>query len=68
MSFSGAEFWILTPRCRVTKAEDIGARFAYGTNIEGLDIESGRVRGVITAYETLIADAVIVEVFSAGRA
>jgi D-amino-acid dehydrogenase len=50
------------------KAEDIGARFAYGTNIEGLDIESGRVREVITACETLIADAVIVEVFSARRA
>jgi D-amino-acid dehydrogenase len=28
------------------KAKDLGARFAYGTNIEGLDIESGRVRGV----------------------
>ena len=28
------------------KAEDIGARFAYGTNIEGLDIESGRVGGL----------------------
>jgi D-amino-acid dehydrogenase len=26
------------------KAKDLGARFAYGTNIEGLDIESGRVR------------------------
>ena len=42
------------------KAEDLGARFAYGTNIEGLDIESGRVRGVVTASETLSADAVIV--------
>jgi D-amino-acid dehydrogenase len=46
----------------------MGARFAYGTNIEGLDIESGRVRGVITACETLIEDAVIAEVVSAGRA
>jgi D-amino-acid dehydrogenase len=42
------------------KAEDIGARFAYGTNIEGLDIESGRVRGVVTAHETLTADVVVV--------
>jgi D-amino-acid dehydrogenase len=42
------------------KAADIGARFAYGTNVEGLDIESGRVRGVVTARETLTADAVIV--------
>jgi D-amino-acid dehydrogenase len=42
------------------KAKDLGARFAYGTNIEGLDIESGRVRGVVTARETLSADAVIV--------
>jgi D-amino-acid dehydrogenase len=42
------------------KAEHLGARFAYGTNIEGLDIEGGRVRGVVTARETLSADAVIV--------
>jgi D-amino-acid dehydrogenase len=42
------------------KAKDLGARFAYGTNIEGLDIESGRVRGVVTAREKLSADAVIV--------
>jgi D-amino-acid dehydrogenase len=41
-------------------AKDMGARFAYDTNIEGLDIESGRVRGVVTARETLSADAVIV--------
>jgi D-amino-acid dehydrogenase len=42
------------------KAKDLGAHFAYGTNIEGLDIESGRVRDVVTARETLSADAVVV--------
>jgi D-amino-acid dehydrogenase len=42
------------------KAEHLGARFAYGTNIEGLDIEGGRVRGVVTAREALSADAVVV--------
>jgi D-amino-acid dehydrogenase len=42
------------------KAEDLGARFVYSTNIEGLDIESGQVRGVVTGRATLSADAVVV--------
>jgi D-amino-acid dehydrogenase len=33
------------------KAEDLGARFVYSTNIEGLDIESGQVRGVVTGSD-----------------
>jgi D-amino-acid dehydrogenase len=43
-----------------SKAEEAGARFVYGTSIEGLDIERGRVRGVVTARETFSADAVVV--------
>lgn len=42
------------------KAEEIGVRFAYGTEIKGLDVEGGRVRGVVTAKEKLPADAVVV--------
>jgi len=43
-----------------TKAEEIGVRFAYGTEIQGLDVEAGHVRGVVTAREKLAADAVVV--------
>ncbi|MDK1378412.1 MULTISPECIES: D-amino acid dehydrogenase [unclassified Sinorhizobium] len=42
------------------KAEELGVRFAYGTEIEGLDVEAGRVRGVVTVRERLAADAVVV--------
>ncbi|QIG47732.1 D-amino acid dehydrogenase [Nordella sp. HKS 07] len=43
-----------------TKAEEIGVRFAYGTEIQGLDVEAGHVRGVVTAREKFAADAVVV--------
>ena len=46
------------------KAEEIGVRFAYGTRIKALDVESGRVRGVVTDRETLSADAVVVAIGS----
>ncbi|UVD60789.1 D-amino acid dehydrogenase (plasmid) [Rhizobium sp. Pop5] len=50
------------------KAEALGVRFAYGTTIKALDVEAGRVRGVITARhrdgdrerERISADAVVV--------
>lgn len=42
------------------KAAALGVRFAYGTQIKGLDIENGRVHGVLTDRETVNADAVVV--------
>ena len=50
------------------KAEALGVRFAYGTTIKALDVEAGRVRGVITTRdgdgnrerERMSADAVVV--------
>ena len=52
------------------KAEALGVRFAYDTTIKALDVEAGRVRGVITARdgdgdpdrerERMSADAVVV--------
>ncbi|OWV80431.1 amino acid dehydrogenase [Rhizobium sp. R635] len=48
------------------KAEALGVRFAYGTTIKALDVEAGRVRGVVTARdgdrdrERISADAVVV--------
>ncbi|CAH1653091.1 D-amino acid dehydrogenase [Chelatococcus asaccharovorans] len=42
------------------KAKERGVRFAYGTEIMGLDIEGNRVRGVRTNRETWGADAVVV--------
>ncbi|MDK1384805.1 D-amino acid dehydrogenase [Sinorhizobium sp. 8-89] len=42
------------------KAAALGVRFAYGTQIKGLGVENGRVRGVLTHRETMTADAVVV--------
>jgi len=42
------------------KAEQLGVRFSWGAVIKGLDIEAGRVRGVVTNWETVPADAVVV--------
>lgn len=42
------------------KAEALGVRFAYGTTIKRLDVEGGKVRGVVTDRETLRGDAVVV--------
>jgi D-amino-acid dehydrogenase len=42
------------------KAAALGVRFAYGTQIKGLDVENGRVHGVLTDRETVTADAVVV--------
>ena len=41
------------------KAEALGVRFAYGTTIKRLDVEGGKVRGVVTDRETLRSDAVV---------
>ncbi|MCV9945161.1 D-amino acid dehydrogenase [Rhizobium sp. BT-175] len=48
------------------KAEALGVRFAYGTTIRALDVEAGRVRGIITERdpdrdrERMSAEAVVV--------
>ncbi|ACP22164.1 D-amino acid dehydrogenase small subunit (plasmid) [Sinorhizobium fredii NGR234] len=42
------------------KAAALGVRFVYGRQIAGLDVESGRVRGVLTDRERMSADAVVV--------
>ncbi|MEI2302273.1 D-amino acid dehydrogenase [Ensifer sp. MJa1] len=42
------------------KAEELGVRFNYGSIIRGLDVEGGRIKGVVTAHGTLQADAVVV--------
>jgi D-amino-acid dehydrogenase len=42
------------------KADELGVRFAYGPSIEGLDVEAGRIRGVIIDGGLLSADAVVV--------
>ncbi|WP_313195401.1 D-amino acid dehydrogenase [Shinella zoogloeoides] len=42
------------------KAEALGVRFNYGNIIRGLDVEGGRVTGVVTAHGRLEADAVVV--------
>ncbi|ANH08003.1 D-amino acid dehydrogenase [Shinella sp. HZN7] len=42
------------------KAEALGVTFNYGSIIRGLDVDGGRVRGVVTAHGVLAADAVVV--------
>ncbi len=42
------------------KAAALGVTFNYGSIIRGLDVEGGRVTGVITAHGRLQADAVVV--------
>ncbi|SDA90615.1 D-amino acid dehydrogenase [Sinorhizobium sp. NFACC03] len=42
------------------RADELGVRFNYGSIIRGLDVEGGRIRGVVTAHGTLQADAVVV--------
>src|SRR5690606_433969 len=42
------------------KAAALGVTFKYGSIIRGLDVEGGRVRGVVTAHGQLEADAVVV--------
>ena len=42
------------------KAVELGVTFNYGSIIRGLDVEGGRVTGVITAHGRLQADAVVV--------
>ena len=43
-----------------TKAAALGVTFRFGSIIRGLDVEGGRIRGVVTAHGTLDADAVVV--------
>ena len=42
------------------KAKALGVTFNYGSIIRGLDVEGGRVTGVVTAHGRLQADAVVV--------
>ena len=42
------------------RAEAIGVTFNYGSIIRSLDVEGGRVTGVVTAHGRLPADAVVV--------
>ena len=42
------------------KAKALGVIFNYGSIIRGLDVEGGRVTGVVTAHGRLAADAVVV--------
>ena len=42
------------------KAKALGVTFNYGSIIRGLDVEGGRVTGVVTAHGRLAADAVVV--------
>ena len=42
------------------KAAALGVTFNYGSIIRGLDVEGGRVTGVVTAHGRLAADAVVV--------
>ena len=42
------------------KAQALGVQFNYGSIIRGLDVEGGRVTGVVTAHGRLQADAVVV--------
>ncbi|KRB60026.1 amino acid dehydrogenase [Rhizobium sp. Root708] len=42
------------------KAEELGVRFSYGTDIRGLDVEAGRIRGVLTDAGNVAVDAVVV--------
>ena len=42
------------------KAEALGVRFHYGSIIRDLDVEGGRLRGVVTAHGKMEADAAVV--------
>jgi len=42
------------------KAKALGVVFNYGSIIRGLDVEGGRVTGVVTAHGRIAADAVVV--------
>ncbi|MBX4898633.1 MULTISPECIES: D-amino acid dehydrogenase [Rhizobium] len=42
------------------KAEALGVRFTYGTTIKALDVEEGRMRGIITDRGRMDAEAVVV--------
>ncbi|UWU24485.1 D-amino acid dehydrogenase (plasmid) [Rhizobium sp. CB3171] len=42
------------------RASELGVRFQYGTTIKGLDVQSGKVRGVMTDRGHMSADAIVV--------
>ena len=42
------------------RAEAMGVQFMYGTTVKGLDVEAGKVRGVVTGSGKIAADTVVV--------
>ncbi|WFU11792.1 D-amino acid dehydrogenase (plasmid) [Rhizobium sp. CB3090] len=42
------------------RAEELGVNFSWGTEIRRLDVDGGRIRGVVTNTGKLAADAVVV--------
>ena|GEM_PF-5443801 len=42
------------------RAEQLGLRFSEGTEVKRLDVDDGRVRGVVANWERLAADAFVV--------
>ncbi|MER8593196.1 D-amino acid dehydrogenase [Mesorhizobium sp. M1182] len=49
-----------TQRLAAYAAEKLGVQFLYGTTVEGLDIDGGRVRAVMTSAGPIIGDAVVI--------
>lgn len=49
-----------TQRLAAYAAEKLGVQFLYGTTVEGLDIDGGRVRAVMTSAGPTIGDAVVI--------
>ncbi|MER8864042.1 D-amino acid dehydrogenase [Mesorhizobium sp. M0751] len=49
-----------TQRLAAYAAEKLGVQFLYGTTVEGLDIDSGRVRAVMTSAGPVPGDAVVI--------
>ncbi|MER8681057.1 D-amino acid dehydrogenase [Mesorhizobium sp. M0306] len=49
-----------TQRLAAYAAEKLGVQFLYGTTVEGLDIDGGRVRAVMTSAGPITGDAVVI--------
>lgn len=49
-----------TQRLAAYAAEKLGVQFLYGTTVEGLDIDGGRVRAVMTSAGPVAGDAVVI--------
>ncbi|MER8385831.1 D-amino acid dehydrogenase [Mesorhizobium sp. M0166] len=49
-----------TQRLAAYAAEKLGVQFLYGTTVEGLEIDGGRVRAVMTSAGPVAGDAVVI--------